>query len=56
MGTIFQIRQPWLFIGLAVGFGLVAYFASGENLPRGLIGGVAFAALISLWRELRKRL
>jgi hypothetical protein len=56
MGTIFQIRQPWLFICLAVGFGLVAYLASGENLARGLIGGVAFAALISLWRELRKRL
>ena len=56
MGKLFEIRQPWLFILLAVGFGVVAYLASGENLIRAIVGGVAFAALISLWRELRKRL
>jgi hypothetical protein len=56
MGALFRIRQPWLFMCLVVGFGVVAYFASGENLLRAIIGGLAFAALISLWRELRKRL
>ena len=42
LGTI---CQPWLFVCLAVGFGIVAYFASGENVPRAIIGGLAFAGL-----------
>ena len=50
-----DIRQPWLFVVLALGFGVIAYFASGESLTRGVIGGLAFAALISAWLEARRR-
>jgi hypothetical protein len=48
--------QPWLFVVLAVGFGVVAYFASGENTVRAVLGGLAFAAAISLWLRVRNRL
>jgi hypothetical protein len=51
-----RIRQPWLFVVLAVGFGIVAYLASGQNLIGGVVGGVVFGALISAWLEVRKRL
>jgi hypothetical protein len=50
-----DIRQPWLFAVLALGFGVVAYFASGKSPTRGVIGGLAFATLISAWLEIRKR-
>jgi hypothetical protein len=50
-----DIRQPWLFLVLALGFGVVAYAASGESIARGVIGGLAFAALISAWLEARRR-
>ena len=50
-----DIRQPWLFLLLALGFGVIAYFASGESLTRGVIGGLAFATLISAWLEARRR-
>ena len=50
-----DIRQPWLFFVLALGFGVVAYAASGESVTRGVIGGLAFAALISAWLEVRRR-
>jgi len=50
-----DIRQPWLFVVLALGFGAVAYFASGGSLTRGVVGGLAFATLISAWLEVRKR-
>jgi hypothetical protein len=51
-----RLRQPWLFVLLAVGFGIVAYFASGGSIARGVIGGLVFAALISAWLRIRKRL
>ena len=50
-----DIRQPWLFLVLALGFGVVAYFASGQSLTRGVIGGLAFATLISAWLQARRR-
>ncbi len=50
-----DLRQPWLFFVLALGFGVVAYAASGENVTRGIIGGLAFAALISGWLAARRR-
>jgi hypothetical protein len=49
-------RQPWLFLLLALGFGVVAYFASGEDVVRGILGGLLFAVLISAWLKIRKRL
>jgi hypothetical protein len=55
-GRLAGVRQPWLFLVLAFGFGVVAYFASGQNLARGLIGGVLFGALISIWIRVRERL
>jgi hypothetical protein len=55
-GSLGRIRQPWLFLVLAFGFGVVAYFASGQNLARGLVGGVLFGALISIWLRVRGRL
>ena len=48
--------QPWLFLALALGFGVIAYFASGESLVRAVIAGVAFGLAISAWLRLRKRL
>jgi hypothetical protein len=50
-----SIRQPWLFALLALGFGVVAYFASGESVVRTVIGGVLFAVLISAWLRIRRR-
>jgi hypothetical protein len=50
------IRQPWLFLLLALGFGAVAYLVSGENLTRGVIGGLLFGLAISAWLKLRKHL
>ena len=49
-----DIRQL-VFLVLALGFGVVAYAASGESITRGLIGGLAFATLISAWLEARRR-
>jgi hypothetical protein len=49
-------RQPWLFVVLALGFGVVAYFASGENIVRALLGGLVFAVAISVWLRVRSRL
>jgi hypothetical protein len=53
--TLEKIPQPWLFLGLSAGFGVVAYFASGGSLQRGVIGGLAFGAAISAWMKLRRR-
>jgi hypothetical protein len=39
-----------------VGFGVIAYFASGGSLARGVIGGVLFGAAISGWLVLRRRI
>jgi hypothetical protein len=50
------VPQPWLFIGLALGFGAIAYFASGDNLVHGIGGGLLFGAAISLWLRLREHL
>ena len=50
-----SVRQPWLFVGLTVGFGLIAYLASGGSAARGTIGGVAFGAAVSGWLRLRTR-
>ena len=54
--TVQKIPQPWFFVVLALGFGIVAYFASGQNLTRGVLGGLLFALLISGWLRVRKRL
>jgi hypothetical protein len=51
-----RVPQPWLFVALAVGFGVIAYFASGQDLTRGVIGGLLFGALVSAWLVLRGRL
>jgi len=51
-----RIPQPWLFVSLAVGFGVIAYFASGQDLTRGVIGGLLFGALVSVWLVVRERL
>jgi hypothetical protein len=56
MRALRNLRQPWLFLVLAAGFGVVAYLASGRDLTRGILGGLAFGALISLWLRLRKRI
>jgi hypothetical protein len=50
------IRQPWLFLLLALGFGVIAYFVSDENVTHGVIGGLLFGLAISVWLELRKHL
>ena len=55
MSRLAPDRQPWLFVLLALGFGVVAYFASGEDITRAVIGGLVFAALISAWLEIRRR-
>jgi hypothetical protein len=41
---------------LAIGFGIVAYFASGGSIVRAVLAGLAFAVLISGWLRLRGRL
>jgi hypothetical protein len=51
-----NLGQPALFLWLALGFGVIAYFVSGESLVRGIVGGLAFAVLISLWLRVRGRL
>jgi hypothetical protein len=56
LGQLAKIPQPWLFLVLAVGFGVIAYFASGRNPVRGVGGGLLFGALISLWLRVRDRL
>jgi len=35
---------------------VIAYFASGGSLARGVIGGLAFGAAISGWLVLRRRM
>lgn len=47
-------RQPWLFVVLALGFGVIAFFASGESLTRGVVGGLVFGAFVSLWLRVRR--
>ena len=47
-----RLPQPWLFLALAVGFGIVAYFASGGSVWRGVAGGAAFGLAISAWLRL----
>jgi hypothetical protein len=49
-------RQPWLFLVLAVGAGIVVYVASGESMIRAVLGGLLFAALVSVWIEVRKHI
>jgi hypothetical protein len=39
-----------------VGFGIVAYFASGRDVTRAIVGGLVFGAAISVWLRIRKRL
>jgi lipid-A-disaccharide synthase-like uncharacterized protein len=51
-----RVPQPWLFFALAVGFGVIAYFASRQDLVRGVIGGLLFGALVSVWLVVRERL
>jgi len=51
-----NLRRRGLGLFLAVGFGVVAYFASGHSIGRAIFGGIAFAVLISLWLQVRKRL
>jgi hypothetical protein len=51
-----RIPQPWLFLALAVAFGVVAYLASGGSVVRGVLGGIAFGGAISGWLLLRERL
>jgi len=51
-----RIPQPWLFLGLALGFGVIAYLASGESVWRGVIGGLAFGVAISVWLRVRTRI
>jgi hypothetical protein len=56
VGALRNLRQPWLFLCLAAGFGVVAYFASGRDLMRGILAGLAFGVLISGWLWFRKRI
>ncbi len=56
MSTLARIPQPWLFLVLAVGFGIVAYFASGGSVWRGIVGGAVFGLAISAWLRLRTRI
>jgi hypothetical protein len=51
-----KISQPWLFVLLAVGAGVVVYVVSGESLTRAVLGGLLFAGLVSLWIEVRKHI
>jgi hypothetical protein len=51
-----RLGQPWLFVVLAVPFGVLAYFLSGESLWRGATAGAAFGLAISVWLRVRTRL
>jgi hypothetical protein len=50
-----NMRQPWLFVYCAVAFGGLMYFFQSESVSTAVIQGVAFAVLMSGWRELRRR-
>ena len=50
-----KIRQPWLFIYYAVGFGVLSYVVSGDSVGLAVVGGLMFATLMSVWGEIRKR-
>jgi hypothetical protein len=51
-----RIRQPWLFLLLWLGGGLIVYVASAERLERAVLGGLVFAVLITGWLWLRERI
>jgi hypothetical protein len=56
LATTICDSPAWLFLLLALDFGVIAYFVSGENLARGVIGGLLFGLAISVWLKLRKHL
>jgi hypothetical protein len=56
LDRLLRIRQPWLFVLLAAGGVIIVYAASDGNLVRAVLGGLIFAALISLWLVVRARI
>ena len=50
-----NLRQPWVFAVYAVAFGGLTYGLQHITVARAVFGGVAFALLMSGWRELRRR-
>jgi hypothetical protein len=50
-----KMRQPWLFVYYAVGFGGLTYLFQRLGLFWAIWEGLAFAVLASLWREVRGR-
>jgi hypothetical protein len=50
-----KMRQPWLFVYYAVAFGGLTYLLQNRGVFWSVWGGLTFAVLMSLWRELRKR-
>jgi hypothetical protein len=51
-----NLRQPWLFIYYAVGFGAVSYLVSHTSIGPAIFAGLLFAVLMSIWGERRRRL
>lgn len=56
LGKLSTLPQPWLFVVLAVPFGVLVYFLSNESVVRAVIGGAAFGLAISVWLRVRARL
>jgi len=50
-----NLKQPWLFLYLAVGFGLLNFFFSHESLPLAIFGGLLFACLMTVFMPLYLR-
>ena len=50
-----RLRQPWVFVYYAVGFGVLTYVIQDITVRTAVVGGIGFALLMSIWRELRLR-
>jgi hypothetical protein len=50
-----NLRQPWLFVYYAVGFGAVSYLISHTSIGLAIFAGLLFAVLMSIWGERRRR-
>jgi hypothetical protein len=51
-----KLPQPWLFLALAVGFGIIVYLVSNHSVWRAVVGGAAFGLAISAWLRIRARI